>query len=207
MEKNGSGGKVTAASVPDHWKCGVDRYLCAVRRRKRKRGPPLFFVLHPCGSLVYMVTEQQVRHSLERHLEGTTHFLVDVAVRPGPKVVVEVDNDKAITLEELARLNKAVREDLGEAADDCELQFSSPGMGRPFKVARQYHKHVGRVVELLFTDGRVLEGMLVSYNENEMGIRIQHPSKVKGRLPKLDEEVTTFPLAEIKATKATFKFN
>ena len=140
-----------------------------------------------------MVTEQQVRHSLERHLEGTTHFLVDVAVRPGPKVVVEVDNDKAITL--------------GEAADDCELQFSSPGMGRPFKVARQYHKHVGRVVELLFTDGRVLEGMLVSYTENEMGIRIQHPSKVKGRLPKLDEEVTTFPLAEIKATKATFKFN
>ena len=154
-----------------------------------------------------MVTEQQVRHSLERHLEGTTHFVVDVAVRPGPKVVVEVDNDKAITLEELARLNKAVREDLGDAADDCELQFSSPGMGRPFKVARQYHKHVGRVVELLFTDGRVLEGMLVSYNENEMGIRIQHPSKVKGRLPKLDEEVTTFPLAEIKATKATFKFN
>jgi ABC-type amino acid transport substrate-binding protein len=55
-----------------------------------------------------MVTEQQVRHSLERHLEGTTHFLVDVAVRPGPKVVVEVDNDKAITLEELARLNKAI---------------------------------------------------------------------------------------------------
>lgn len=154
-----------------------------------------------------MVTEQQVRHSLERHLEGTTHFVVDVAVRPGPKVVVEVDNDRAITLEELARLNKAVREDLGADADDCELQFSSPGMGRPFKVQRQYHKHMGRIVEVLFTDGRVLEGMLVTYTESELGLRIQHPSKVKGRLPKLDEEVTTFPVAEVKATKATIKFN
>ena len=48
-----------------------------------------------------MVTEQQLRHGLERHLEGTPHFLVDVAVRPGPKVVVEVDNDKTITLEDL----------------------------------------------------------------------------------------------------------
>ena len=61
--------------------------------------------------------------------------------------------------------------------DDCELQFSSPGMGRPFKVDRQYHKHVGRVVELLFTDGRVLEGMLVSYDENEMGSASNTPAR------------------------------
>jgi hypothetical protein len=30
---------------------------------------------------------------------------------------------------------------------------------------------------------------------------------VKGRLPKLDDEVTLFPLAGIKATKAIIKFN
>ena len=154
-----------------------------------------------------MITVENVKQLGERHLEGTTHFLVAVELRPGNKLVVEVDNDRAISLNELAALNRAVRDDMGAEADDYEMQFSSPGMGRPFKVARQFHKHVGRVVELLFTDGRVLEGMLVSYTENEMGIRIQHPSKVKGRLPKLDEEVTTFPLAEIKATKATFKFN
>ena len=154
-----------------------------------------------------MVTAEQVRQSLERHLEGTTHFLVDVDVRPGGKVVVEVDNDRAITLQELADLNKAVRADLGDAADDCELQFSSPGMGRPFKVMRQYQKHTGRIVQVQLADGRTLEGRLESADAEHLGLRIQHPSKVKGRLPKLDEEITYIPFDGIKSTKATITFN
>jgi ribosome maturation factor RimP len=87
-----------------------------------------------------------------------------------------------------------VREDLGEAADDCEFQFSSPGMGRPFKVARQYQKHTGRLVQVELVDGRdPRRANWNSYDGSTMGLRIQHPSKVKGRLPKLDDEVTTFP--------------
>jgi transcription termination factor NusA len=139
-----------------------------------------------------MVSVEQVRNSVEKHLQGTTHFVVAVEVRPGSKVVVEVDNDRAITLQELADLNKAVREDLGEAADDCEFQFSSPGMGRPFKVSRQYQKHTGRLVQVDLVDGRP-RGQTGTLRRIEMGLRIQHPSKVKGRLPKLDDEVTTIP--------------
>lgn len=154
-----------------------------------------------------MITESMVRGIVEKHLEGTPHFLVDVALRPGGKVVVEVDNDRAITLEELAGLNRAVRDDLGTSADDLEMQFSSPGMGRPFKVPRQYQKHLGRFVELAFTDGRTLEGQLAHYDTTTLGLRVRHPSKVKGRLPKLEEEVTTFPLDTIKSTKAIISFN
>jgi len=154
-----------------------------------------------------MITAEHVKHIVERHLEGTTHFLVAVELRPGNKLVVEVDNDRAINLNELAALNKAVREDMGEAADDFEMQFSSPGMGRPFKVARQYEKHIGRLVDVLLTDGRTLNGRLANYDNTALGLRIQHPSKVKGRLPKLDEEITTIPLAQIKTTQATITFN
>lgn len=154
-----------------------------------------------------MITEAHVRSIVERHLEGTTHFLVAVELRPGNKLVVEVDNDRAITLNELAALNKAVREDLGPEADDYEMQFSSPGMGRPFKVMRQYQKHLGRIVDITLHDGRALQGQLASFDSSMLGLRIQHPSKVKGRLPKLDEEVTSVPLADIKSTKATITFN
>jgi len=154
-----------------------------------------------------MVTEAHVRSIVERHLEGTTHFLVAVELRPGNKLVVEVDNDRAITLNDLAALNKAVREDLGAEADDLEMQFSSPGMGRPFKVMRQYQKHIGRIVDITLNDGRALHGQLSSLNGSTLGLRIQHPSKVKGRLPKLDEEVTTVALADIKSTQATITFN
>jgi len=153
-----------------------------------------------------MITEAAVQAIVERHLEGTTHFLVAVELRPG-KLVVEVDNDRAITLNELATLNKAVREELGPEADDIEMQFSSPGMGRPFKVMRQYQKHIGRIVDITLNDGSALHGQLASINGSTLALRIQHPPKVKGRLPKLDEDTTTVPLADIKSTKATITFN
>jgi ribosome maturation factor RimP len=154
-----------------------------------------------------MVTADNVRSIVERHLEGTTHFLVAVEVRPGNKVIVELDNDAAITLKDLTAMNSALREGLGEAADDCELQVSSPGMGRPFKVMRQYEKHTGRLVQVELTDGRMLEGKLEQADGTTLGLRIQHPSKVKGRLPKMDAEITTFPFEEIKSTKASITFN
>ena len=154
-----------------------------------------------------MVTADTVRSIVEQHLEGTAHFLVAVEVRPGGKVVVELDNDKAITLNDLTAVNKALREGLGEALDDCELQVSSPGMGRPFKVMRQYQKHIGRIVQVTLTDGRALEGKLEHCDGTTIGLRIQHPSKVKGRLPKLDAEVSVFPFEEIKSTKASITFN
>ncbi len=154
-----------------------------------------------------MITSEHVRQMVQHHLEGTTHFLVAVELRPGNKLVVEVDNDRAITLQELADLNRAVREDMGPEADDFEMQFSSPGMGRPFKVERQYQKHIGRLVDVLLLDGRSLQGRLASHDQHGIGLHIQHPSKVKGRLPKLDEGITLIPFADIKSTQATITFN
>ena len=154
-----------------------------------------------------MITVEQVARSLEQHLLGTTHFVVAVEMHPGNKVVVEVDNDRAITLQELVTLNKAVRDDLGTAADDCELQFSSPGMGRPFKVMRQYQKHTGRLVQVVLANGSKLEGKLEQFDGTTMGLRIQHPSTVKGRLPKMDADLTMIAFDQIKSTQASITFN
>ncbi|MBK8948047.1 MAG: ribosome assembly cofactor RimP [Flavobacteriales bacterium] len=107
-----------------------------------------------------MITEEQMRAIVQHHLEGTRHFLVDVEVRSGDKVVVEVDDPQAITLEQLVLLNRAIRAELDEQGLDCELQVSSPGMGRPFKVPAQYTKHTGRLVVVKLEDGRTLEGRM-----------------------------------------------
>lgn len=145
--------------------------------------------------------------ALERQLEGTPHFLVFAEVRPSGKAIVEVDNDKAITLNDLAAINKGLREELGEALDDVELEVSSPGMGRPFKVKRQYQKHTGRVVEILRTDGKLLRAQLVGFDDAGLTVRIEQPSKVKGRPAKLEEKTTAIPFAEIKSTQASITFN
>jgi ribosome maturation factor RimP len=153
-----------------------------------------------------MITTERLTEALERRLADTPHFLVFAEVRPTGKAIVEVDNDKAVTLADLTAINQGLREEFGEALDDLELEVGSPGMGRPFRVHRQYIKHTGRLVEVKLADGRTLQGQLGAVTDQAIHLRVQHPSKVKGRLPKLDEEATAIPFAEIKSTQATIKF-
>ena len=154
-----------------------------------------------------MITTKMLTEALERHLEGTPHFLVHAEVRPSGKAIVEVDNDKAITLNDLTAINKGLRDAFGEALDDLELEVSSPGMGRPFWVKRQFQKHTGRLVEILKKDGQLLRAQLVAFDDDGLTVKIEQPSKVKGRLPKLDKDTTAIPFADIKSTQASIKFN
>ena len=154
-----------------------------------------------------MITTKMLTEALERHLEGTPHFLVHAEVRPSGKAIVEVDNDKAITLNDLTAINKGLRDAFGEALDDLELEVSSPGMGRPFRVKRQFQKHTGRLVEILKKDGQLLRAQLVAFDDDGLTVKIEQPSKVKGRLPKLDKDTTAIPFADIKSTQASINFN
>ncbi|MCB0795539.1 MAG: hypothetical protein KDB88_12450 [Flavobacteriales bacterium] len=154
-----------------------------------------------------MISAEDVTTIVQRHLQNTGHFLVDVQVRPGNKVVVEVDDPGSIDLQQLARLNRSVREEIDALGEDVELQVSSPGMGRPFKVFQQYEKHLGRTVKVDLQDGRMLEGVLESVSSSGLELRIKHPSKVKGRPDKLDPDTTPIAFDDVRSTKASILFN
>lgn len=154
-----------------------------------------------------MITTAMLTKALERQLEGTPHFLVFAEVRPSGKAIVEVDNDKAITLNDLTAINKGLRDTFGEALDDIELEVSSPGMGRPFRVKRQFQKHTGRMVEVLKTDGKLLRAQLVGFDDHGITVLLEQPAKVKGRPAKLDKDTTAIPFADIKSTQASINFN
>ena len=155
-----------------------------------------------------MITTLQLEQALQQQLEGTAHFLVSAEVHPGGKAVVEVDGEEApVTLAVLSTINQALREAFGTALDDVELQVGSPGVGRPFKVERQYRKHLGHEVEVALLDGGNLLGLLEAYAPDALTLRILEPAKVKGRKPKLSEATTVIPFTGIKSTQATIKLN
>ena len=155
-----------------------------------------------------MITSAQLEQALQKQFDGTPHFLVSVSVRPGGKAVVEVDNDEApITLADLTAINKGLQEEFGEALDDMEMQVGSPGLGKPFKVKRQYRKRIGKKVDVTLLDGTELQGVLEAYDDKGITLRILVPTKVKGRQPKLSEDTTEIPFIGIKATQATINLN
>ena len=52
-------------------------------------------------------------------------------------------------------------------------------------------------------DGGLLRGQHVSFDAEGLALRIERPSKVKGRSAKLEEETTAIPFADIRTTQAT----
>ncbi len=155
-----------------------------------------------------MITTDQLQQALQQQLDGTPRFVVSADVRPGGKAVVEVDHDDApITLADLTAINKGLQEAFGEALDDVEMQVGSPGLGKPFKVERQYRKRLGKKVDVSMADGTELQGVLEAFDNDGISLRILQPTKVKGRQPKLSDETTVIPFTGIKAVQATINLN
>jgi hypothetical protein len=82
--------------------------------------------------------------------------------------------------------------------DDLELQVGSPGMGRPFRVQRQYRSTGRGQKGGRFHGGRQPNCKASWRLSTTTGItlRIEQPSKVKGRQPKLSDETTVIPFTE-----------
>lgn len=102
-------------------------------------------------------------------------FIVDVQVRgqKGSRIVeVFVDADEGIGSDDLARLSR----DLAFLLETEEvvkgkyyLNVSSPGAERPLLLPRQYHKHVGRTLEVTTGAGEpmVRTGTLTAVREDD----------------------------------------
>jgi ribosome maturation factor RimP len=91
---------------------------------------------------------------------GQEIYLVEAAIRSGGrKIELSVDTDRGISIDLCAKLSRKIRERLegdGEfealTSGDFDLLVSSPGIGEPVTVPRQYLRHVGRLFKVVFLD-------------------------------------------------------
>ncbi len=91
---------------------------------------------------------------------GEEIYLVEAAIRgAGKKIELAVDTDRGIVIGLCAKLSRKIRERLeGDeefeplAGGDFELSVSSPGLGEPVRVSRQYLRHVGRLLKVVWLD-------------------------------------------------------
>ncbi len=123
-----------------------------------------------------------VRDRIERILDGTSYYLVDVSVRgwPGTRSVeAYIDDDRGMTLEATTELTHEIRfvldaEEVFE--DDYTLHVSSPGADRPLMHPRQFSKHVGRTLRVDFTpengeEAQQMSGELIAANEEAITLK------------------------------------
>ncbi len=108
---------------------------------------------------------QQIEGYLEEILkEYPEVFLVQVRIKPTNNIKVFIDTNEGITIEKCIRVNRKLYHLIEEAAmfvdGDFSLEVSSPGIGEPILLNRQYIKNVGRYLAVTKTDDTRLEGLL-----------------------------------------------
>src|SRR4030042_5837977 len=99
-----------------------------------------------------MIEKTFIRKMVEEILKGEELFLVDVSVTPSRKITILVDSPKGITIGQCALINRRVESLLDRNVEDYELVVSSPGLDSELKVIEQYHKNIGRELEVILKD-------------------------------------------------------
>jgi len=128
-----------------------------------------------------MITEAQVRALAEEKIAGTDMFIVDVSVRPGNKIEVLLDRDSGLTIDDCKQVSRFIEHGLDREVEDFSLEVSSPGVGRPLRVHRQYLKNVGRKIQVTTSDGQVWEGPLERADESGITVITEQKLEVPGK--------------------------
>ncbi len=163
---------------------------------------------------------QLVAESVGTRGEGA--YLVDVKVMgkaSSRKIEILMDADCGIRIHQCVWFSRRIREIieadeelLDLAGDNFDLMVSSPGLGEPVILPRQYIRHIGKLLKIRYTDSegeqKELSGHLqdVSLHEEgkswiviltESGKKRKPTSAAEGMLLYLDQVICAVPEAEL----------
>jgi ribosome maturation factor RimP len=154
-----------------------------------------------------MIEKIVIKEIVENYLKDSENYLVDLDVKPGNVIVVEIDNDHGVSIGDCIALNHHIESKLDREVEDYELEVGSSGIGQAFKNLRQYRKNRGNEVELLTKSGIKHIGILKDAEEEQMILTVKKQVKPEGAKKKITvEEDLTFLYKEIKHTKYLIRF-
>jgi len=153
-----------------------------------------------------MQVEKRVKELIQEKIADRPElFLVDVKMLPNNKLIIHVDGDEGISIQDCVAISRHVGFHLEEEntiEQAYNLEVSSPGVGEPLKMDRQYQKNIGRTVGLKMKDGSKKEGKLLSVTADQ--ITIEESVKEKGKKATTVENVVL--LNDILETSVLISF-
>ncbi len=158
-----------------------------------------------------MEVKEKVTELLQPYLNEDQYFIVDIQVSPSrnrSKIAILLDSDTGISIEECAAISRK----LGNQLEEIDLfngaafilEVSSPGIGEPLTLNRQYRKNIGREVAVMLHGGEIRKGVLEDVNEERIVI-----SETPARKPKKNDPPAgpvEIPFADIKKTTIQVSF-
>ena len=124
-----------------------------------------------------MELANQIKSIVEANLtDGSGLYIVDVLISGNTgkqKITVLMDGDEGISIDQCASISRKLGFELEEKelVDSAyTLEVSSPGVDYPLVSQRQYEKNVGRLIQLILNDDKVLKGKIEQVSETGLSL-------------------------------------
>lgn len=158
--------------------------------------------------LIALLSIEEIIETGIRELGFEDTYVVEVKVK-GKKIEIFVDSDEGINLQKCQRLSRWIEATLDENSmfgDEYTLEVSSPGVGTPLKLQRQYPKNIGKTIEVKYGEGMHVKGTLT--NVGPESIEVSFETKVKeGKKTKKVMEIREIKFEDIIESRIKISFN
>ena len=138
--------------------------------------------------------------------EDESLFLIDFTITSDNKVLVILDGDNGVTVADCMRVSRAIEHNIDKDEIDFGLEVASAGAASPLKVARQYVKNIGRVLEVRTVNSK-FEGKLTAATEDSIVLewKAREPKPVgKGKVTVQKKQEIV--LSDVQEAKVVLKF-
>jgi len=154
--------------------------------------------------------KKELLQLVENNFPQDKYFPVDISlIMLGsiPKLKITADSDTGIGIVECAELSRKLTKLIEESGitEDFEIEVSSPGVGEPLKLERQYVKNIGRAVKVTTNEGKVIAGKLLQVYPLD-AIEVEEVVKVKGK-KEAEQTIHKILFSAIKKTVVEVSFN
>lgn len=135
-------------------------------------------------------------------------FIVEIKVSSSNVIQVEIDAEEGnVAIEDCVSVSRNIEHNLDREEQDFELQVSSAGLDKPFRVTKQYIKNVGEDVKVKLNQGGKLEGGLIEANDKYFVVETSRKERIEGKKKK-ETIIEQHKLAyeDVKETKIVISF-
>ena len=154
-----------------------------------------------------MIDKEGIKSFIEKELEGSEYFLVDLKITGDNEITVEIDSDNSVDIDYCIALTRKIEEAFSRDEEDYELEVGSSGLTYPFRLPRQYRKHIGDEVEVLEKGGKKRKGILKDADDESFTIEVSEKVKHEGaKRPVVETREITYPYGEVKQVTYVLNF-
>jgi ribosome maturation factor RimP len=155
------------------------------------------------------VNTESLKNLVEEYFASndlTDYFWVQGNIKE-KKIEVFIDGDQGVGFDICKKLSRHLEALFDESlvfGESYTLEVSSPGVGSPLKLPRQYSNNVGRTLEIRKGDQRI-KGIIVSADKNGVSLEVE-VLKLEGKKKKKIIEIINFAYPDMDEARIKVSF-